>query len=52
MHEIEPKDLALSRGEVRALLRSRGLQVDDSGLDELCQATEGWTAGLRLITLA
>ena len=27
-------------------------QFDDSGLDELCQATEGWTAGLRLITLA
>lgn len=41
VHEIAPKDLALSRGEARALLRSRGLQVDASGVDELCQATEG-----------
>ncbi len=50
--EIGPDDLALSRDEARALLRSRGLEVDDSGLDELYQATEGWAAGLQLITLA
>jgi LuxR family maltose regulon positive regulatory protein len=52
VREIGPDDLALSRDEARALLRSRGLEVDDSGLDELYQATEGWAAGLQLITLA
>jgi len=52
VHEIGPDDLALSHDEARALLRSRGLAVDDAGLDELYQATEGWAAGLQLITLA
>jgi LuxR family maltose regulon positive regulatory protein len=52
VREIGPDDLALSRSEARALLRSRGLEVDDSGLDELYQATEGWVAGLQLMTLA
>jgi LuxR family maltose regulon positive regulatory protein len=42
VREIGPDDLALSRSEARALLRTRGLAVDDSGLDELYQATEGW----------
>ena len=52
LREIGPDDLALSRQEARALLRTRGLEVDDTGLDELCTATEGWVAGLQLITLA
>jgi LuxR family maltose regulon positive regulatory protein len=52
VREIGPDDLALSRSEARALLRSRGLEVDDPGLDELYQATEGWAAGLQLMTLA
>jgi len=52
VREIGPAELALSRSEARALLRSRGLTVDDSALDELHQATEGWVAGLQLMTLA
>lgn len=52
VREIGPDDLALTRSEARALLRSRGLAVDDNGLDELYQATEGWVAGLQLMTLA
>ena len=50
--EIGPDDLALSRDEARAMLRLRGLDVDDCGLDELYEATEGWVAGIQLMTLA
>jgi LuxR family maltose regulon positive regulatory protein len=52
LREVGPDDLALSRNEAQALLRSRGLEIDDPGLDELYLATEGWVAGLQLMTLA
>jgi LuxR family transcriptional regulator, maltose regulon positive regulatory protein len=50
--EVGPDDLALTRNEARALLRSRGLEIDEPALDELYLATEGWVAGLQLMTLA
>jgi LuxR family transcriptional regulator, maltose regulon positive regulatory protein len=52
LREVGPDDLALSRNEAQALLRSRGLEIDEPGLDELYLATEGWVAGLQLMTLA
>ncbi|MEP7193018.1 MAG: LuxR C-terminal-related transcriptional regulator [Actinomycetota bacterium] len=52
LREVGPDDLALSRNEAQALLRSRGLEIAEPALDELYQATEGWVAGLQLMTLA
>jgi LuxR family maltose regulon positive regulatory protein len=50
--EIGPYELALSRREAEILLRSSGVELDETELAGLLRRTEGWAAGLRLAALA
>src|SRR6266566_3845828 len=49
--EIGPGDLALSRPEADALLRSAGVALGEEDMAALHQRTEGWPAGLYLAAL-
>jgi LuxR family maltose regulon positive regulatory protein len=49
--EIGPGDLALSRPEADALLRSAGVALGEEDVAALHQRTEGWPAGLYLAAL-
>jgi LuxR family transcriptional regulator, maltose regulon positive regulatory protein len=49
--EIGPGDLALSRPEAAALLRSAGVALGEDDVAALHQRTEGWPAGLYLAAL-
>ena len=44
--ELGPADLAFTRREARALLRSRGLEQTDGELAALLRATEGWPVAI------
>ncbi len=46
--EIGPVDLAFTAQETSALLQAHGVDLSDSGRDQLLERTEGWAAGLRL----
>jgi LuxR family maltose regulon positive regulatory protein len=48
MHELRAPQLAMTRGEVRALLSAHGVTLPPEDLDALLARTEGWVAGLRL----
>jgi LuxR family maltose regulon positive regulatory protein len=50
--EIGPYELALSRREAEMLLRACGLELDEHGILELLERTEGWAAGIYLSALA
>jgi LuxR family transcriptional regulator, maltose regulon positive regulatory protein len=50
--EFGPAELALSREEVRAVLRSAGLHPDERTVEDLVTRTEGWPAGVYLTALA
>jgi len=50
--EIGPYELALSRREAEMLLRACGLELDEDGILELLERTEGWAAGIYLSALA
>lgn len=46
--ELQEQDLRLTEEETRALLGSQGAQLSGPVLEEWCQRSEGWVAGLRL----
>lgn len=50
--ELRAGELAMTRGEGRAMLRALGLQLDPEQADLLVERTEGWPAGLSLAALA
>lgn len=50
--ELRSRDLAMTRGEARAMLSTAGLRLDGEQLDTLVRRTEGWPAGLYLAALA
>jgi LuxR family transcriptional regulator, maltose regulon positive regulatory protein len=48
MCELRAPQLAMTHGEVRALLAAHGVTLPSENLDALLARTEGWVAGLRL----
>ena len=50
--ELRHGDLAMTRSEAAALVRSAGLKLGRDELDALVRATEGWPAALSLATLS
>ena len=50
--EIGTFELALSRREAEILLRACAVELDEQGIAELLQRTEGWAAGIFLTALA
>jgi LuxR family maltose regulon positive regulatory protein len=48
MCELRAPQLAMTRGEMRALLAAHGVTLPAENLDALLARTEGWVAGLRL----
>lgn len=50
--ELRGRDLAMTRGEGRAMLRAAGTELDAEQVDRLVERTEGWPAGLYLAALA
>jgi LuxR family transcriptional regulator, maltose regulon positive regulatory protein len=50
--ELRGPDLRFSLEETRALLRSSGITLSDSGLASLHERSEGWPAGLRLAAIS
>jgi LuxR family maltose regulon positive regulatory protein len=50
--DIRADDLKFSDREVRALLETNGIELDDDQRRRLLDQTEGWAAGLRLATLS
>ena len=48
MQELRAPELAMTRGEVRALLSAHGVTLPPEDMDALLARTEGWVAGLRL----
>src|SRR5436309_1677368 len=50
--EIGTFELALSRREAEILLRACAVELDEQGISELLQRTEGWAAGIFLTALA
>ena len=52
MHELRASDLAMTKVETHALMRSHGVRLPARELAILQQRTEGWTAGLRLSAMS
>src|SRR5215470_8445677 len=50
--EITADDLAMGPAEAGSLLKGAGAEVDEAGLRDLLQRTEGWPTGLYLAALA
>ena len=48
MRELRGADLAMTRGEVEALLAAHGVALLPHEFDRLLSSTEGWAAGIRL----
>ena len=46
--DLGPRDLALARHELAALVRAAGHELDRSDADALLQLTEGWPVGVSL----
>src|SRR5215471_16122319 len=49
--EIGADDLAMGPLEAALLLKGAGADVDEAGIDDLLQRTEGWPAGLYIAAL-
>jgi LuxR family transcriptional regulator, maltose regulon positive regulatory protein len=49
--QVGPADLALTRGEAAALLRTAGVELGEDDVAALHERTEGWAAGLYLAAL-
>jgi LuxR family maltose regulon positive regulatory protein len=52
LFEIGAADLAMDVAEARALLSGEGVELDEGGITELCERTEGWPVGLYLAALS
>ena len=52
LFEIGAADLAMDDAEARALLSAAGVELDEGGIAELCERTEGWPVGLYLAALS
>jgi LuxR family transcriptional regulator, maltose regulon positive regulatory protein len=50
--EITADDLAMGPEEAGSLLKEAGAEVDEAGLRDLLQRTEGWPTGLYIAALA
>ena len=50
--EVTADDLAMGPVEAGSLLREAGAEVDEAGLRDLLQRTEGWPTGLYIAALA
>src|SRR5207244_10149955 len=50
--ELRARDLALTPDEARELLDGLGVELEPQMLSRLLEQTEGWAAGIRLLTLA
>lgn len=50
--EVRGADLRFDAGEASGLLGAAGQSLDDAHLDQLCDQTEGWAAGLVLAGLS
>ena len=50
--EVTADDLAMGSAEAGLLLKGAGAEVDETGLSDLLQRTEGWPAGLYIAALA
>jgi LuxR family maltose regulon positive regulatory protein len=48
MRELRSADLAMTRGEVEAVLAAHGVALLPHEFDRLVTSTEGWAAGIRL----
>jgi LuxR family transcriptional regulator, maltose regulon positive regulatory protein len=49
--EINADDLALSAREVKLMLQSAHVDLDDIDVDDLARRTEGWALGVSLVAL-
>jgi LuxR family maltose regulon positive regulatory protein len=50
--EVTADDLAMGPPEAGSLLKEAGAEVDQIGIDDLVQRTEGWPVGLYIAALA
>jgi LuxR family transcriptional regulator, maltose regulon positive regulatory protein len=50
--EVTADDLAMGPQEARSLLEGSGAEVDENGIHDLLQRTEGWPTGLYIAALA
>ena len=50
--EVTADDLAMGPAEAGLLLKGAGAEVDETGLSDLLQRTEGWPTGLYIAALA
>jgi LuxR family maltose regulon positive regulatory protein len=50
--EVTADDLAMGPREAHSLLSAAGVELDEAGLHNLLQRTEGWPAGLYIAALA
>ena len=50
--EVTADDLAMGPAEAGLLLKGAGAEVDETGLGDLLQRTEGWPTGLYIAALA
>ncbi|MBL8471140.1 MAG: hypothetical protein KF778_15100 [Rhodocyclaceae bacterium] len=49
---LEAEHLRFDRGEAQAFFAQAGVALDAKNVNVLCEATEGWVAGLQLASLA
>ena len=53
IEEVDASDLALTAGEVQEYMRTASeVRLGPSDIDALCERTEGWAAGLQMVTIA
>lgn len=52
LSELSPQELCFTREEVEAFVRAMGLTLSDEAISLLQERTEGWIAGIQLLTLA
>lgn len=50
--EIREADLRMTAADMRPMLERIGLDVEGIDVDDLCQRTEGWAAGVQLAALS
>lgn len=52
LHEVRADALAMTKPEIRALLRAHGVSLRKGALDMLADRTEGWVGGVRLSAMS
>ena len=52
MNEVRAVDLQFTKAETNSFLDLSGVKLTASLVEDLCQRTEGWVAGLQLATIA